>query len=104
MQHTYKGSPVVLMGHINPDLSIASLFGIHMLTEARCKMTFTKMQCVVRYHGKVVLIGEKDPATELWMLPLGSPDMTSQHVFNDAPSAAPVDTDAHARLATQIAF
>ncbi len=36
-----KGLPFVLPGHIIPDLSIASLFGIRVLTEAGCEVTFT---------------------------------------------------------------
>jgi hypothetical protein len=64
--------------------------------EAGCKVTFTKKLCIVRYHGKVILIGEKASITDLWTLHLGSPDMTSRNVFNDDPSAAPVDTAAHA--------
>jgi len=33
------GLPTVLTGHIIPDLSIASLFGIRVLTEAGCTVT-----------------------------------------------------------------
>jgi hypothetical protein len=36
-----NGLLVVLTGHIIPDLSIALLFGIRVLTEAGCKVTFT---------------------------------------------------------------
>ena len=41
------GLPTVLTGHIIPNLSIASLFGIRVLTEAGCNVTFTKGECVV---------------------------------------------------------
>jgi hypothetical protein len=34
------GLPTTLMGHIVPELSIASLFGIHVLTEAGCTVKF----------------------------------------------------------------
>ncbi len=37
-----KSLPFVLTGHIILDLSIASLFGIRVLTEAKCKVTFNK--------------------------------------------------------------
>jgi hypothetical protein len=37
-----RGLPTVLIGHIIPDLSIASLFGIRVLMEAGCKVPFNK--------------------------------------------------------------
>ncbi len=74
---TIDGLPTVLTGHIIPELLIVSLFGIHMLTEAGCNATFTKGECVVRYNDTVILRGLKDPATNLWTLPLGSPRHTS---------------------------
>jgi hypothetical protein len=99
------GLPVTLMGHIIPnDLSIASLFGIQILTEAGCDVTFTKSDCIVMYNGKIILHGEKDPSTDLWTLPLGSHDMTSQHATSTLPLAAPDFADAHAQPAVQIAF
>jgi hypothetical protein len=42
-----KGLPVVLTGHIIPDLSITSLFGIRVLTKAGCKVTFTRNKCII---------------------------------------------------------
>ncbi len=39
------GLPTTLVGHIVPELSIASLFGIRVLTEAKC---------VVKYNGKII--------------------------------------------------
>jgi hypothetical protein len=41
---------------------------------------------------------------DLWTLPLGSQDMTSQHATSTLPSAAPDFADAHAQPAVQIAF
>ena len=41
------GLPTVLTGHIMPDLSIASLVGIRVLTEAGCTVTFDKTRCIV---------------------------------------------------------
>jgi hypothetical protein len=98
------GLPVVLTGHIILDLSIASLFGIRVLTEAGCKVTFTHDECVVRYNNKISLRGEKDPSTDLWTLPLGSQGMTSQHTNCVLLLAAPVIANAHAHPAVQIAF
>jgi hypothetical protein len=99
-----KGLPCVLTGRIIPDLSIASLFGIRVLTKAGCEVTFTCNKCIVCYKNNIILQGEKDPATNLWTLPLGSPGMTSQNAKRVLPLAAPVVADAHAHSAMQIAF
>jgi hypothetical protein len=98
------GLPVTLTGHIILDLSIALLFGIRILTEAGCDVTFTKGDCIVKYNGQIILRGEKDPTMDLWTLPLGSHDMTSQHATSTLPSAAPDFADAYAQPAVQIAF
>ncbi len=98
------GLPTVLTGHIIPDLSIASLFGIHVLTEAGCTVTFDKSSCVVRYNGAIILRGAKDPATDLWTLPLGSPaSTTSHHVTAMISPAAPIFADARANIVTETA-
>ena len=73
------GLPITLVGHIVPELSIASLFGIRVLTEAGCTVKFDIEKCVVKYNGKIILTGMKDPTTDLWTLPIvGSADKTSQ--------------------------
>jgi hypothetical protein len=95
---------MVLTGHIIPNLSIASLFGIRVLPEAGCTVTFDKTTCIVRYNGAIILRGTKDPATDLWILPLGSPNSTiSHHVTDMIPPAAPVFADARANIATKSA-
>jgi hypothetical protein len=53
---------------------------------------------------KIILSGEKDPATDLWTLPLGSNGMTSHHVHDAILLAAPLCTNAHAYLSMQITF
>ena len=50
-----NGLPTVLTRHIIPDLSIASLFGIRVLMEAGCAVTFDKTKCIVRYNGTIIL-------------------------------------------------
>ncbi len=98
------GLPTVLTGHIIPDLSIASLFGIRVLTEAGCMVTFDKTNCSVRYNGAIILRGAKDPATDLWTLPLGSPKSTpSHHVTDTIPPAAPEFANARANIVTESA-
>jgi hypothetical protein len=49
-----KGLPFMLTGHIIPDLSIAFLFGIRVLTEAGCEVTFDKNTCKVQYNSNVI--------------------------------------------------
>ncbi len=99
-----EGLPTILMGHITPNLSIVSLLGIRALTDAGCNITFDRERCTVRYNGKTILSGGKDPAMDLWTLPLGSNGMTSHHVQNAILLAAPEFTNAHANLFMQIAF
>ncbi len=41
------GLPFVLTGHIIPDLSIALLFEIRILTEVGCNINFDKHKCTV---------------------------------------------------------
>jgi hypothetical protein len=74
------GLPVVLTGHIIPELSIASLFGIRVLTDVGCIVTFDIDKCVVTFNGNEVLHGYKDATTDLWTLPLGEYKRTpAQH-------------------------
>ena len=82
------GLPTTLVGHIVPELSIASLFGIRVLTAAGCTVKFDIEKCVVKYNGKIILTGMKDPATDLWTLPIvGSAGKTSQMDDHDEQDA-----------------
>ncbi len=62
------GLPTTLVGHIVPELSIASLFGIHVLTEAGCRVKVDNKKCVIKYNGKTILVGMKDPTTDLFAI------------------------------------
>ena len=42
--------PTTLVGHIVPELSIASLFGISVLTAVGCTIKFDIKKCVVKYN------------------------------------------------------
>jgi hypothetical protein len=64
------GLPTTLTGHIVPNLTIASLFGIRVLCKAGCKVVFDDDKCDVFYQGKLILRGYKDPSTDLWTLPI----------------------------------
>jgi hypothetical protein len=99
--------PVTLMGHIIPELSVASLFGIRVLTAAGCKVWFDNLKCTVWYNNRIILQGGKDQATNLWTLPIGNVGMISCHDTVVIPLTAPVLSDAHAHAhyaTTQIAF
>jgi hypothetical protein len=80
VQYTHRWTPGVLTGHIILELSIASLFGIVVLTKAGCEVHFDKSVCTVWYNNKIILKGGKDKATNIWMLPIGTnPSMSSHH-------------------------
>ena len=80
--------PTMLVRHIVPELSIASLFGIHVLTEAGCTVKFDIEKCVVKYNGKIILMGMKDPTIDLWILPIiGSAGKTSPIDTHDVQNA-----------------
>ena len=49
---------------------MASLIGIRILCKVGCKVIFTNTTCYVKYNGKIILRGTKDPSTDLWVLPL----------------------------------
>ena len=57
-------------GHIIPGLASHSLMSVVKLCNAGCEVTFTKIDCKVKYRGKVVLQGYKCTRTGLWMVPL----------------------------------
>ncbi len=65
------GLPNTLMGHIIPDLSIALMFGICVLTDVGCTVVFDKDICVIYFKGLEILRGYKDPSTNIWTLPSG---------------------------------
>jgi hypothetical protein len=93
------GLPTTLVGHIVPELSIASLFGIRVLTEAGCMVKFDNKKCVVKYNVKTILVGLKDLATDLWTLPIvGTAGKTTQvkHEGMQDPLAVPVCASTHA--------
>ncbi len=49
------GLPHPLVGHMDPNLVIALLFGIHPLCNAGCIVVFDKYKCNVWYEGKIIL-------------------------------------------------
>jgi hypothetical protein len=63
------GLPHLLLGHIVPNLAIASLFGICPLGNAGCIVLFNKDKCTVWYDGKSILTSPQNLPTNLWTLP-----------------------------------
>jgi hypothetical protein len=61
-----------LTGHTIPNLANALLFGIRPLCKAGCGMWFDDKKCDVWYKGWIILIGYKNPSTDLWMLPFNT--------------------------------
>ena len=49
------GLPTTLTGHIVPDLTVASLFGIRVLCKAGCKVVFNRDKCKVYYKDDIIL-------------------------------------------------
>jgi hypothetical protein len=68
------GLPTMLTGHIVPNSAIASLFGIRVLCKAGCKEVFDDNKCNVYFKDKLILRGYKDPSTDLWTLPIVTPE------------------------------
>jgi hypothetical protein len=90
------GLPIVLTGHIIPDLSIASLFGIRVLTDVGCTVTFDIDKCVINFNGNEMLRGYKDERMDLWNLPLGGDQhMPVQHDFGMPVVACPKIATTH---------
>ncbi len=71
------GLPHVLEGHIVPAHNVVSLIDIRILCKVGCQVVFTDTVCYVKYNGKIILWGTKDPSTDLWVLPL-TPDAISE--------------------------
>jgi hypothetical protein len=79
------GLPVILMGHIIPDLKIASLIGIRPLCKVGCKVIFDNEKCDVVCEGNIILQGYKDPTTDLWTLPITKKGMRTTPSQNNLP-------------------
>ena len=69
-------------GHIIPGLASHSLLSVVKLCNAGCEVTFTKIGCIVKHNGRIVLQGYKCRRTGLWMVPI------QPHASGD-PTSAP---------------
>ena len=82
------GLPTVLTGHIMPEMTTASLFGIRILCKAGCKIVFDEEKCQVFYENNIILTGFKDPASDLWTLPI-LPDDSPQTTLDATRQSSP---------------
>jgi hypothetical protein len=97
--------PTVLVGHVLPNLAVASLIGIRPLCNARCTVTFDDDKCGVLYNGNLILRGWKDAAMDLWTLPINpGPMQTAQQrsapIFDRSLHEIPTDIHHGVHLAT----
>ena len=60
------------MAHIVPGLAHTLLVSIKTLCDAGCKVEYDDNACKVYYKAKVVWVGEREPSTRLWVLPLSN--------------------------------
>ena len=58
------------IGHIIPGLASHSLLSVVKLCNAGCEVSCSKVECIVKYRGRIVLRGRKCSSTGLWMVPL----------------------------------
>ena len=56
--------------HIVPQLAHSSLISTKQFCDAGCKVTFDVDECRVYYKDELVLIGNRDPESRLWRLPI----------------------------------
>ncbi len=66
------GLPQTLIRHIVPEMKMASLLRIRILCKAGCEVIFDNEKCRVNFNGKTIMIGSKDPTSDLWTLPIMS--------------------------------
>ena len=56
--------------HIVPGLSHLSLISTRKFCDAGCRVVFDQSECRVYKDGILVLVGDRDPDTNLWRLPI----------------------------------
>ena len=56
--------------HIVPGLAHSSLISLRVLCAEGCEVEMDNNHCYIKYEGKVIWVGIKEPSTDLWILPL----------------------------------
>ena len=77
------GLPVTLMGHIVPDMKMASLLGVRVLCKAGYTVIFDNDACRIIFDSNTILTGHKDPTSDLWTLPI----LPTEHLLRTTPSS-----------------
>jgi hypothetical protein len=72
---TIPGLPITLMGHIVPKMTMASLLGIRVLCNMGCVVVFDDESFQVYYKVNLILMGYKDPKSNLWTLSIGQEEL-----------------------------
>jgi hypothetical protein len=104
------GLPTTLMGHIVPNLAIASLFGIRVSCKAGCTVTFNDSKSDVYFKDKLILRGYKGPSTDLWTLPItpkkvsATPGQVTRSSHAETKSCRPCISLTHVEAATHMAW
>ena len=70
---------VARIGHIIPDLASHYLLSVVKLCNVGCKVSFSKIECIVKYRRPIVLKGHKCSKTGLWMVPLDTRHSPAQN-------------------------
>ena len=58
------------LAHLIPGLASHSLVSVVRLCNAGCRVTFTKIDCIVEYRGRTIMRGYKCTKNGLWMVNL----------------------------------
>ncbi|KAI2506705.1 Reverse transcriptase (RNA-dependent DNA polymerase) [Fragilaria crotonensis] len=74
--------------HIVPALSHVSLLSMGQLCDSGCRVTFDAVSVTVHHHERLLLTGERTPATGLWHLSLVPPDVACTARAEELPLSA----------------
>jgi hypothetical protein len=82
--------------HVVPDLASHLLLSVVVFCNTGCKVTFTKLNCIISNRGHSIICGNKCTCMGLWMVPLtknagnqaANPSATTNHAPLFTPSTA----------------
>ena len=94
--------PSARAAHIIPELASHALLSIITMCNAGCTITFTKINCTITYHGRIIICGHKYTQTGLWMV-LITNSGGNQATSHMPPTAAPTSAIATNVYATSSA-
>ncbi len=68
----------------------------HTICNARCRVTFTKIDCTIAYRGRTIICGHKCTRTGLWMVSI------TKNTGNQATSPVPPNAAPTSAVATNV--